>query len=318
MGDLCVAFWNVCNLFEAGVTARGPRDGAEYAAKVAATSRVIASLADGRVPDIVAMAEIGSKRAALDLLAGLADVSRNTNLRLWWEEPALGVRTGLAVVWDPLAVTIDPAECVLLDAGRRPYAAWLPFSLPRGGSLVLVVNHWKSDYGDTTGWSVKRRMGSAATVRERLDATAPDTPVMLVGDFNAEPGSPELDGLGAGRLHSQTREVRGSPRGGHVGRLYNTAWRFMGEPDPWDTARAPDHKATRPRGSWFGSAPLLLDHLVVSAGALRGPGCTLLESRLRYHTDRHADSGHLTRLDASDHLPLVAWFDVPTRRRRDR
>ena len=58
-----------------------------------------------------------------------------------------------------------------------------------------------SDYGDiaiaNTHWplSAKTRLAAAATTRESLKALALEKPVFLMGDFNAQPDSPEIQSL---------------------------------------------------------------------------------------------------------------------------
>ncbi|MBI5833660.1 MAG: endonuclease/exonuclease/phosphatase family protein [Armatimonadetes bacterium] len=307
MADLCVAFWNVYNLFVPGAVGRGPVDDEAYQAKLAATARVIAGLAQGG-PHVAALAEVGSPRAADDLLRALRSETGNGSLQQHHVPSVDAGHSGLTLVWDPLRVTVDTMGIEVLDGVTRPFAAWAPCELILGGAFSLVCNHWKSDYRNEGDSAMRRRLATAQAVRAKLDATAPDTPVILVGDFNAEPDQPELSPLGARRFHSQAREARAGGSA-HVGTLYNTAWRFMAEPDPWDVASGRDYRASRPRGSWFGSSPpRLLDHVVVSKGAMHPPVASLLESRLRYYTDQYAQSGHLTALPESDHLPVVAWF----------
>ena len=311
MPELCVAFWNVCNLFEAGVVCRGPADQAAYEQRVAQVARVVSSLHPGQ-PDLVALCEVGSARVAADVAAqvGLPTFSYHF-------EPATAAdATGLMLLWKPLRVTLD--TMTLLDGGRRPFAASARFELNASGSrpFHLVVNHWKSDLPTPGGPAPSvRREETARLVRTHLEQLPLDESALLLGDFNAEPWAPELgrSGLRASRRHSQARAYNG-----RIGGLYNSGWRFAGAPEPWEASRAQGYAASRPQCSYAGkkgSPRLLLDQMIVSSGALRGPTLSLREAEVRYHcsgdTARRDGRGHwLPAAACSDHLPLVARFDT--------
>ncbi|MGK3993430.1 hypothetical protein [Sorangium sp. So ce1024] len=138
-----------------------------------------------------------------------------------------------------------------------------------GASILFVVNHWRSRVNEANSNAAAERRETARALRARLARARLDTCAIVLGDFNAEPFEEPFGEAGL-------RSVRHfDPRlweGGAPGCLYNTAWRFLPEPDWWETveARGEAYEAPRPRTTLNVSPPVLFDQLLVSGDALRG------------------------------------------------
>lgn len=159
------------------------------------------------------------------------------------------------------------------------------------------------------------RKDSARWLGDLLSTTHLSCAVVM-GDFNAEPYESPFNqtGLRAVRFFSTTLWSQATPA-----YLYNTAWRFLPEPDYWESASQPGYRVPRPRGSFDSSPPVIFDQIMVSGRALRNGPITLVEDSVYYYTDPPAatqpnlkpqrwDSNSF--VGASDHLPLVAKFTI--------
>lgn len=320
MADLRVAFWNVQNLFEPGTSKYGPTDEPELLAKLDVIARSLDGLFAGAGPDLVGLAEIHTQRI-LDLLGQRL---RHRYLKLF-ERSGDGRWTGLAVLAREGSFTRLVAE--------EAYHPWVT-SMPRwlmarcllredqgGASILFVVNHWRSRVTDASSNAAEERLETARALRAKLARSRLDRCAIVLGDFNAEPFEEPFGEAGL-------RSVRHfDPRlwdGEAASCLYNTAWRFLAEPDWWEVveARGDAYVASRPRTTFNASPPVLFDQLLVSGYALRGGPITLRESSVAYAADdattSSTSSGYRRPLPwtygagsgsgASDHFPLVATF----------
>jgi hypothetical protein len=191
-----------------------------------------------------------------------------------------------------------------------------------GEPIVFVVNHWGSRKGGEE--AARERSATARRLADWIAEPRDETCVLVVGDFNAEPFEVPFDDL-------HLRAIRQfSPalwRGPAPGCLYNTAWRFLAEHDPWEEVEkaGPAYVAPRPMTTYSAPQPVVLDQLLVSGRALRGGPITLLERSVSYHatgTTAATEDGHPRPVPwtyapgrsagASDHFPLVATFRMNT------
>ncbi|WP_437617457.1 endonuclease/exonuclease/phosphatase family protein [Sorangium sp. So ce1151] len=320
MVDLRVAFWNVQNLFEPGTSKYAPKDEQELVAKLDVIARILDGLFAGAGPDLVGLAEIHTERI-LDLLMQRL---RQRHLKLF--EPCGHDRwTGLAVL-----ARADRFTRLVCERAYRPWVTSMPrWMIARcqlgedqgRASILLVVNHWRSRVSDAEGRAAEERLETARALRVTLARSRLDTCAIVLGDFNAEPFE---EPFGEGGL----RTVRHfDPRlwdEEAPSCLYNTAWRFLAEPDWWETveARGDAYRAPRPRTTFNASPPVLFDQLLVSGRALRGGPISLRESSVAYAADDETASvtsrgyrrplrwnyGEGSGSGASDHFPLVATF----------
>jgi predicted extracellular nuclease len=321
MPNLHVAFWNVQNLFEPKPASRGPADDRELDAKVDTLAGVIDGLFDGNGPDLLGLAEIDTE----GVLANLERRLRSRYVHLF--EPGPDRWTGLSV----LARVDRFADVDRIKAYREWDRSPQDRSMPRyliarcqlkqcGEPIVFVVNHWRSRLGGRDAASERRK--TARDLGDWLAGAQDDTCVVVVGDFNAEPFEEPFGDLGlrAVRHFSPDLWTQLAPAC-----LYNTAWRFLCEPDPWEVVEAGGaaYDAPRPMTTYADPPPVLLDQLLVSGRALRGGPITLLEQTVGYPCAGvavPAAGGHKRPArwtyaggqgsGASDHFPLVATFRI--------
>jgi hypothetical protein len=314
MSHLHVAFWNVQNLFEPKPGSKGPMDDQQLEARLDTLAGVIDSLFEGKGPDLLGLAEIETE----SILANLEQRLRSRYLRLF--EPGPGGWTGLSVLarFD-LFVEIDRIDAYRPWSGSMPRYLIARCQFKQGGEpIVFVVNHWRSRLGGHDAASERRQ--TAQNLGDWLAAEQDDTCVVVVGDFNAEPFEEPFGdfGLRAVRHFSKDLWAQLAPAC-----LYNTAWRFLCEPAPWEVVEAGGeaYDAPRPMTTYAAPRPILLDQLLVSGRALRGGPIALLEQTVGYPSagvaapsvGGHKQPARWTNTGGrgsgvSDHFPLVATF----------
>ncbi|HEX8339544.1 MAG TPA: endonuclease/exonuclease/phosphatase family protein [Tepidisphaeraceae bacterium] len=325
MDKLNVAFWNVQNLFDVpapNTPTRGPRTQGELDAKLDRISGIVGDSFAQRGPDLFAVAEVGT-RTGFDALIDRLPGPHPSALRVW-EAAAMPEHTGLGLAGRDDRI----ARLTLLDVWRptlaaRPRILLIECELRAARRPVwVVVNHWKSRMRTTSGpTDAEDRLAGADWLGQRLDLAGEMQCVVMLGDFNCEPTEQPFRGL---QLRGTRHASAAINARSAVSTLYNSAWRFMAEPDPWRNPRPVGYQATRPRTT-FASGSVILDHLLVSKDALRGFPLSLDESTITYHSDtrayRYNRNGSIVPVKwtgplggpfegASDHLPLLATFDV--------
>ncbi|MFT3773999.1 MAG: hypothetical protein QM820_52205 [Minicystis sp.] len=318
---LSLAFWNVHNLFREGAHPdRGPRSADEREAKLDTLARVIGRLANGGLPDLLALSEVAEEQLVRALVRRLA-LSLQGPIPLVFEAP-VGNDTGLCLV----GLTPKVAALTRVDAearGHRPRALSVKVTLAVGGSpLHVIVCHWKSDRptpGGPSAPSDRRRSGT--WLSDHLSgSTSPHgavDPVVVMGDFNAEPYAPEIAGsraLYATRHYAKSIRARGV-------RLFNSMWPWLVDPGASPAPGATVESALPPLTSHGRDEPRILDQLLVSRSILRAEVFCLagvdyyrdadtaeLLPQLRTVVPRPWDWDPASRRStgASDHFPLVA------------
>jgi hypothetical protein len=296
-----IAFWNVLNLFPAGASQRGPQTPAELSAKLAVLVRVIGRLATGgRMPDLLALAEIADASLASSILAGLGV----NGASVIFEPPRTPDQTGIAVL--ALTPRVDALSRVDADWGAFGHLAGRPRALSVDATVVVhgqaevlrfVACHWKSDRPGVYP-PARDREGSGRWLARHVDGVAS---VVAVGDLNAEPFAREvIAGLRACRHYSTTRR----------GRLYNAVWPWLAEPDHHTATTQAGYRVSRPRTTIAEGYSRILDQVLVSRAVLRGEPFRLDQASIRYHVDQDTADWLLTgnvepRSSTSDHFPLV-------------
>jgi Endonuclease/Exonuclease/phosphatase family len=319
--DLRVAFWNLQNLFAPGTQKKGPSTDDELDAKLDVIAEVLNGLFDGAGPDLIGFAEIHTA----PVLERLQQRLRGPYHRLF-ERCYDRNWTGLAAL-----ARIDRFATLERVDAYRPYEMAMPRYLIARCSLegveepiLLVVNHWRSrvvSAGGDAAAPARDRLKTAKALGRWLARSEDDTCVIVVGDFNAEPFDEIFGDVGLPSLrHFSARLWRGPA----PSCLYNTAWRFLPEPDPWETVEASGaaYQAGRPRTTFNASSPVIFDQLLVSGRALSGGPITLKEASIAYPCPGRiawlTESGYRrptpwsydegSPLGASDHFPVVARF----------
>lgn len=190
----------------------------------------------------------------------------------------------------------------------------------RGGWLIVAAAHWRSNVGDAAGADALRSR-SAEVLRDAIlastEAVGEDVPVLILGDFNAEPFDKQFDAsLPTSRSRAAVQRHR--PRSRSDLLFYNAAWRWLGERHAWDGEQQPPTLAgtfcstgtVRPT-SWR-----TFDHVLVSPSLLRRDGWSLDERTLGIHDDSAVFDRAGARPRAPfDHLPIVGhlrWLAPPT------
>lgn len=320
MRQLRVAFWNVENLFAAGTVDRGPQTEDELRAKLRVLADTIDSFFGGCGPDLLGLAEVGTL-AVLDLLL---ERLNGEYVRIW-EAPSRRDETGIALC-GRRGVVADLERLRVQRPVLEARPRWLACRCALHGAVnpfIVVVTHWKSDRPGGIEPPRHDRLESARLLADFLSQRE-DTPCALViGDFNVRPTeAPFADaGLG-GHLHfNSVFTAMATTR-----LLYNTAWRFVCEPDYYEDTLRPNYQEPRPKTSFGEKAhDAILDQLLVSGRALRGGPLSLRERTVCYHHDQwtelYTPTGALRPREwryhgpsdssgASDHFPLLAEFVV--------
>ncbi|HCU37893.1 MAG TPA: hypothetical protein DGT21_21385 [Armatimonadetes bacterium] len=321
MHQLRVAFWNVENLFAAGAVDRGPQTEDELHAKLGVLGDTIDSFFDGHGPDLLGLAEVGSERELQRLRAELTDA-----YLLLWEPATRGDNTGLGLLARESAFSEVRIEAAERLGDERPRCIVVRCDL-RGMTVpfIAAVVHWKSGmpHGGTPISPEQDRLNSGRWLGDYLGAQNDINCALVVGDFNAEPDAPPF---GKGHLRGRRHFSSALCSIRTPAELYNTAWRYMHEPDYFEKTTASGYQEPRPKTTHVSSHEALFDQLLVSGRALRGGPISLCEETVSYHCDdctsEHSAQGLLrplrwsycaddgTHAGASDHLPLLATFAV--------
>jgi endonuclease/exonuclease/phosphatase family metal-dependent hydrolase len=315
--NLKVAFWNVQNLFEPGIVSRGPQSRAELDAKLDVLADEIDSFFGGDGPDVLGLAEVHTETVLLDLLGRL----RHLDHYVW--EDGTHDQTGLA-----LLVRSDRfANLRIAEVYRKTFASRPRYIVVRcelqgvQEAFSIVVNHWKSRMPASTSHELDRQE-TADELGDYLANRSPETCIVVLGDFNAEPFESPFGEL---RLRAKRTFSNALWTGGTPAYLYNNAWRLLREPDFWEDASAAGYQEPSPKTTHSDSGVYVFDHLLVSGRALRNGPLTLLEKTVLLHlsarTSRRNRNGVIrprpwkysspsNHEGSSDHLPLLATFAV--------
>lgn len=251
---------------------RRPKRAADYSAK---RDRVLTAFEEAfypMFPDLLAVCEI-TREAADDLTGRLPGGYRLTVTPPYPQDDGFQV----AVFYRPAAgltpePPILPAEREDVPGGTRPM---VPVHLHLPGHLVrFVACHWTAF---DTGTSVEARERLADVLRrDAHDFLEPEAPtagptrhVVVLGDLNEEPPSPVFVRKLIGRRDRESSHTRHwSDEQVRRVRLYNLAWRYLGEQVPHGAAEAP--AAAGPAGTYFRKPHdwRTFDHVLVSSGLL--------------------------------------------------
>jgi hypothetical protein len=290
---LRVAFLNCHDLYApGGHPTRGPRTQAGLDAKVAALAEGLCGLFAPELPHVVGLCEVGDLGAVEALAEALSPGQYGCH---WSGPPRLGPRgpeTALALMahLQDIQVLGLPLGARLPPVRRRAY--WHPWRLElrkrRSGPIWAVVGHWKAGSGpDNESERDETSRQVVQFLREQQVAECGTPAAVLMGDLNAEPWSPSLQGdserrVKSVRIHDLVMGTRAP------GALYGLMWRWAGEPEPWPTGGT----RSRPVATFHparGTPRLLLDHFLVSWRCLRKGPVTLDEASLRAIEVGHSD-----------------------------
>jgi len=236
------------------------RDPTAVRAKVDLLAHALLTQNGGRGPDLLAVVEVESRRAALLLRDAL-------NARLDPADHYTGVvhrpnRTGRR--FGPAVLTRLPVR----DDLTRSYVPLRMLEVhvvgPGDAPLIVLASHWTSRLRD--GGDARRATYADAVYRAVAEAVAsdPEADVLVAGDFNDEPGDASL----IDHLHAVADPdlVRSAARRGDPPLLLDLT-----------AGLDPDRDGTyRHDGRWE-----VLDHVAVSAGLLDPAGWQVRPETLR-------------------------------------
>jgi endonuclease/exonuclease/phosphatase family metal-dependent hydrolase len=308
-GEYLFCFWNVENLFDDrddGRTAKGDAEYDRYFAnnpealkqKLSNLCDVILGLNGGRGPDILAVAEIESERAA-ELLrqalnARLSDPALHYGNLVY--EHSSGGRNIAPAILTRLGVEADRTR--LLERNLRILEAHLTAA---GKPLVVLASHWTSRISDKTG---KRRAVYADKLYGRyrqMQTANPAVDLLICGDFNDNPDDPSV------LEHLHASGDLEAVRAGDGRLLFNL---FAG---PWQQGAA---------SHYYGTKPYLFDQVVVSPGMLDDEGWSVDVSSAKVIPEMATRQGRPNRFGgendkrplsargASDHFPVTVRLRV--------
>ena len=312
-GSYLLCFWNVENLFDDQDDGRRTRGDKEYdnwfatdktvlEAKLKRLCDVLTGLNGGRGPDILAVAEVESERAAKLLAEALNRRLRKPELaytNILYKQPAGGRHIATALI-TRLPVVKDRTE--LWDKRRRILKTVVRVN---GHELVVVVSHWTSRVGDHKGEG-RAKYGNVIHGEYKAMALAAHKrghkiDLLVCGDFNDNPDDPSV-----------TEHLRAT---GDLTRV-----RRAREPLLFDLF-ARGWKAGE-ASHYYGRKAFLFDQICVSPGLLdaRGWSCDVASARIvKQIADRRgrpnrfggpADRRPWSARGASDHFPVTVQLNV--------
>jgi endonuclease/exonuclease/phosphatase family metal-dependent hydrolase len=348
MGSIRVAWWNLQNLFDTvddPISADLEFTAAEgwtpdvYAAKVANLAAAIAELHGGDGPELLGVCEVEGD----DVLAELLAATGNAHLQVVRDESGTSDMRGIDV-----SLAYDDRKLNPLE--RRSHVVHLRYAtrdifevvfelVETGERLVVVASHWPSRsrgrwrseplriaVAENVAFIVRdhvrfdaehylqlKAAGDLVAVRERWE-----TKVLIMGDFNDEPGdrslvehlqaSSELDRV-TGPTNAITRfRAEAADYRSDDTFLYNASWKFLG----------PENTGTffidSTEEEAFANRYQVLDQMIASRGLLGAAGLRLDVGSVRIHSTptvatpsgRPRGFDRRTMKGTSDHLPVTA------------
>jgi endonuclease/exonuclease/phosphatase family metal-dependent hydrolase len=253
--DFHVAFWNVENLFDLEddpaveqdeeFTPQSPKrwTAERLGTKLDNLARIICKMNDGRGPDVLGLCEVENRKVVELLDEKLGPLGRRYKIVHQDSPSDRGI--DCALLYDGGMFELTDARFHFVDAEKTRDIVEAKLRHD-GADLWVFVNHWPSRNNDE--W---QRVKAATVLRTRLDkilAADAQTDLLLMGDFNDEPGNVSLknylrsadtaENLPAGALYDTTAPIRAADKGTYV----------------WDNR-------------WE-----LIDHIIVSPGMLEASG----------------------------------------------
>jgi endonuclease/exonuclease/phosphatase family metal-dependent hydrolase len=315
-GDYLFCFWNVENLFDDkddGRKTRGDKEFDEWFSrnekaretKLKHLCDVLAPLNDGRGPDILAIAEVESERAAQMLADALNRRLGKRELEyrnVLYRAHAGGRHIATAVI---TRLPVLRGRTQLWDKRRRILETQIRVN---GHDLVVVASHWTSRVSDKKGEG-RNKYGSVIYGKYKAMALAArrqgkELDFLVCGDFNDNPDDPSVtEHL---RAIGDLDKVRAS-RESREPLLFNLFAKA------WKNGEFTHH---------YGRKQFLFDQICVSPGLLdnKGWSCDVASARIvKQIADRQGrpnrfgnpnDKRGWAARGASDHFPVTVRLRV--------
>jgi endonuclease/exonuclease/phosphatase family metal-dependent hydrolase len=264
-GDYLFCFWNCENFFDDKVNGWKTHPDKDYDSWFAADggrafhlklerlTEVLASLNDGKGPDILALAEVETERAAELLLESLNQaVGRKAPpyKHVLWKNPHGGRNIATAIL---TRLPVEKDRTQLLGRRQRILEGHVTVN---GHDLVVIASHWTSRLKEPEGRVGRAHYADAIYGRFRaMYKSNPDVDVVICGDFNDNPDDESV----VQHLHA-TGDLALVRKGGDEPHLYNLFAKR------WE--RNNNEAGTHfHRGKFF-----IFDQIVISPGMLKKQG----------------------------------------------
>ena len=318
-----VAFWNVENCFHWQLRHnRGPKTRQEYLAKTKAVSGIIARLFGNQPPDVLGLAEVGSKLVAEDIAWKLG-----RNYSLIFAGGGSDSATGLAFIYRrsslvPTSISQYPSPATLARTEHPRYLN-IRGRLPSANlDILFSLNHWKSNLGDQSR-NFRDRIKTARDLGDELlnAFSFVSLPTILMGDFNVNPYDRVFDNQ---RLRGRRSFSTIDDWNNATATFYNPCWRFLAPPDRWSVGRRLGHQDRRPQTS-ISDGDNIYDQMLFSKSFLINGQISFCDSSVRYYHSRgfrrYTANGRLSpkrwpnpwspgARGVSDHFPICGTFSV--------
>ncbi len=197
---LCIGEWNVENLFDtvhdAGKNDKEftPESRKQWTEKrlerkIEHLTSVLQKLNDNRGPDIFGFEEVEHKALLKRVLSG---IDRNYGI-VYAESPDFrGIDNG--IIYDKNKFNLDGFDTLRVALGGHRTTRYILYArliTKSGDTLNIFDNHWPSRYGGQAR-SVPGRVSAAQTLRTYLCKHNLWRNIIIMGDFNDEPGDPSI------------------------------------------------------------------------------------------------------------------------------
>jgi endonuclease/exonuclease/phosphatase family metal-dependent hydrolase len=320
-GDYLFCFWNTENFFDNKINgwhnepdknfdrwfADNP---AVFEQKVKNLTEVLASLNDGKGPDILALAEVEADSTAAEALRdslNKAIASGTPPYRHILMKNPHGGRNIATAILTRLPVVADRTQ--LLGKRHRLLEGHIEVN---GRDLAVLAAHWTSRVSDKVGEGRDKYADQIYGRFRAMHKANADVPLLICGDFNDNPDDPSV----RDHLHA-TSDLNRVKANGEPPLLYDVFAKL------WTEKKGEDVGTHFYRGKAF-----LFDHLVVSPGLVNGKGgwqCLLETTEIvkpRFVVPRGRNKGHplafgtekekvpLAERGVSDHLPVTVRLRV--------
>ncbi|MFE7779279.1 endonuclease/exonuclease/phosphatase family protein [Streptomyces sp. NPDC057445] len=288
MRPLYVAWWNVENLFD---EENSPRRSEKLTRalgndlrgwtpelrdrKISQLASVIAQMNTGQGPDLLGVCEVENEFVMQQLATAINTLVPARTYEVAHADTSDQRGVDVAFVFDSALFTA-PADqrfqhVVMRRTGTREILQ-VNFQTAQGRTWAMLANHWPSRRGGQMESAAYRAVAgeTLAYFHERiLEVHGPDTPVLVMGDFNDEPFNASLT------QHAlSTRQRKKVLHATTTHPLWNLMWPLLGTDDHTDP-NGDNNETPRPAGTfYFEGHANVLDQFLVNKNMLT-PGAPL-------------------------------------------
>lgn len=144
-----------------------------------------------KYPDLLAFSEVETREVFEETLARVKDIRYKTIYHD--SSDPRGIDIGLA--YNPRSVTPGSSKAYNVNVGEKPTRKIIVVGFSASNHpFHLILNHWPSRSFDTL-WTEPKRVAAAVVARHILDSLRlgkPKADIIVMGDFNDEPGNRSL------------------------------------------------------------------------------------------------------------------------------